>query len=137
MEHLKKAKKGREDKMQGCVYIAHLVAGCSRSNSGSNPGILPNIVHKVKFLGQSTYGTLGKTTTFTEPSHVCRLLRNFKFSAPTPVVLVLTSRYFVFQLRLYPSKKFGSATPVETTDNIYGIRHNPYGNTCVHQGFKK
>ena len=27
--------------------------GCCRSNSSSNPGILPNIVHKVKISGQS------------------------------------------------------------------------------------
>ena len=31
-----------------CVWLIGSTPGCDRSNLGSNPGILPNIVHKVK-----------------------------------------------------------------------------------------
>ena len=37
-----------------CVQLIGSTPGCGRSNSGSIPGILPNIVHKVKTPGRST-----------------------------------------------------------------------------------
>ena len=36
---------------KGCVQLIDSTPGCGRSNSGSIPGILPNIVHKVKSRG--------------------------------------------------------------------------------------
>ena len=36
------------------LSIVGSTPGCGRSNLGSNPGILPNIVHQVQIPGRST-----------------------------------------------------------------------------------